>query len=302
MAIPASQLEPWARYVESPSSKRTADSIRDALNDVRSVVRTRGRDIYLQGSYRNSTNLFRDSDVDVVIELTSTFYSGTTNLDSQELRRFESAYADSGYSLGEFREDVIQVLVNHYGANLVQPGNKAIRVLGNGQRLDADVLVCAQYRKWDWFEGARDSEHGYVPGIVFYTQDDNRKVINFPKVHYQNGHKKHEDTREWFKPTVRMFKSARNHLERRNLLPEGTAPSYFLECLLYNVADWRFGNDHPTSFKDVLDGLQAADLSKLLCQNKQLPLFGPTSEQWDEPLAERYIHQVRYLWDNWYSF
>jgi hypothetical protein len=32
-----------------------------------------------------------------------------------------------------------------------------------------------------------------------------------------------------------MFKAARNHLVENDAIGDGIAPSYFIECLLYNV-------------------------------------------------------------------
>jgi tRNA nucleotidyltransferase (CCA-adding enzyme) len=80
LAIPESQLEAWAAFVPSAISKATADSIRTTLKAMESVVRFQEFNVYLQGSYKNDTNLRGDSDVDVVVELTSTFTSNAWSL------------------------------------------------------------------------------------------------------------------------------------------------------------------------------------------------------------------------------
>ena len=75
MAIPESQLETWSHQGAITTAKATADSIKNALNSY--INRPDGVEfeIYLQGSYKNDTNIRGDSDVDVVAQLNSTFYN-----------------------------------------------------------------------------------------------------------------------------------------------------------------------------------------------------------------------------------
>lgn len=298
MAIPESQLETWARYVPSQISKDTADSIRATLKALESVVRHKDFTVYLQGSYKNDTNLRGDSDVDVVVELQSTFVSNAWTLPPEQNRTYHQTYPDSTYSLADFRRDVIATLEKRYTAAKVDTsGNKAIRVIGNPEtRLDADLVVCLEYRKYNYFY-SRDSP--YVPGIKFYTQRENREVINYPKVHYDNGCAKHQSSRTWFKDTVRTYKHSRNKIVANQWMQPGVAPSYFIECLLHNVPDHRFGGTYQANFLDVLEWLEKADLAGLTCQNEQLPLFVPADVQWSEAEARRVIHELRDLWRLW---
>jgi tRNA nucleotidyltransferase (CCA-adding enzyme) len=76
MGIPQSQLEIWAKQGATVTAKSTHESIRNALAHERSLIKDRigsSVKIYLQGSYKNDTNIRADSDVDVVVELTTTF-------------------------------------------------------------------------------------------------------------------------------------------------------------------------------------------------------------------------------------
>jgi hypothetical protein len=50
-----------------------------------------------------------------------------------------------------------------------------------------------------------------------------------------NATDKHRNARERYKSTVRMFKNARNEMDERGIFDKGDAPSYFIECLLWNV-------------------------------------------------------------------
>lgn len=298
LTIPDSQLATWSRFVDAPQSKRTADIIRYELK--RHGTRVVGGifDVYLQGSYRNSTNIFRDSDVDIVVELESVFNSDVSALTDREQQLRENSYEPASITLQSFRDQVLQQLQSRY-FEMVEDGNKAIVVGGVGERLNADVLVCNQYRRWTRFEGRDPSQHSYASGVVFWTQKENRKVVNYPKLHYSNGVAKQASSREWFKPTVRTVKNARRLLYDRGDLPRGTAPSYFIQCLLYNVPDREFGNNNQQNYRDVLAYLEQVDLSIFVCQNGQHGLFGPTPEQWDIKSAQSLIQGLRRLWDNW---
>ncbi len=82
MAIPEEQLEVWSHQGAITTARQTHESIRTALS---SHGWPDGVDfeVYLQGSYKNATNVRGDSDVDVVVQLKSTFYH---NLNEEERR------------------------------------------------------------------------------------------------------------------------------------------------------------------------------------------------------------------------
>lgn len=81
MPIPENQLAIWAKQGAIQSSASTYESIRNCIQNS-----TLNDDvyykIYLQGSYKNSTNIYGNSDVDIVVEFTSIFSSDTSRLDS----------------------------------------------------------------------------------------------------------------------------------------------------------------------------------------------------------------------------
>jgi len=82
MGIPESQLAIWSHQGAVTTAKATHESIRNALDSYRW---TDGVDfeVYLQGSYKNNTNIRGDMDVDVVVQLNSSFYS---NLSEEQKR------------------------------------------------------------------------------------------------------------------------------------------------------------------------------------------------------------------------
>jgi hypothetical protein len=288
MPIPESQLETWSHQGAVTTAKQTHESVREALEayDWPSEVQY---EVYLQGSYKNDTNIRGDSDVDIVVQLKSTFRS---NLSEDWKRHF--GFTSATYGWEEFKSDTLKALQNYYGCSNVIEGKKALKV--TTPYLSADVVVCIQYRK---YPDRPRSERDFVEGMTFWVPSENRWVINYPKLHYKNGVRKNQDTNERYKPTVRMFKNARTYLVNRGDIPADLAPSYFLECLLYNVPDDKFGSDCQSTFCDVIIWLWEADFSQFVCQNEQLRLFGNSPEQWSEDKARRFLEAMVDLWKNW---
>lgn len=296
MAIPESQLETWSHQGAVTTAKQTHESIRKALDPYTWPTGVK-YEVYLQGSYKNTTNIRGDSDVDVVAQLDFPFQSDLSELTDYQKILHKQAHSDATYLWENFRADVLTALRNYFGYSAVEIGNKSLKVVGNSNRLPADVVACMQYRKYKHFRSLNDQS--YVEGMVFWTLREGRKVINFPKVHYQNGTEKNGRTSSRYKPTIRVFKNARTHLVRQSIINKDLAPSYFLECLLYNVPDRNFTSNHQDTFCNVVNWLQEADITRFLCQHEQFPLFGNTPEQWSSSDAQHFLNMLVYLWNNW---
>lgn len=281
MAIPEPQLETWANQGAITTAKTTADSVKNALNSCDNWPDGIDFEVYLQGSYKNSTNIRGDSDVDVVAQLNSTFYS---NLFEDQKRTLGITPASYGWS--GFRADVLRTLRNYYGQNQIAEGNKTLKLRSGNGRLPADIVVCSQYRSYRTV-----NNHDYVKGMCFWTKNEDRRVINYPKVHYNNGVSKHQNTGEWYKPTVRMFKNMRGSISG------DATPSYFLECLIYNAPHSKFGTSYQDSFCNVVNWLNEADLDGFMCKNEQHKLFGTSPEQWIATHARSFIANLITLWN-----
>jgi len=181
-------------------AKQTHESIRTALD---CYDWPNGKpEVYLQGSYKNNTNIRSDSDVDVVVQLDSVFMS---NLTEEQKLRF--GFTKATYSWRDFREDVKKALINYCDSSKVREGKKTLKV--QTPYLPGDVVVCIQYRK---YPSNANSADDYVESMTFYVSSEDRWVVNFPKLHYQNGVEKNQRTNEWYKPTIRMFKNACTYL------------------------------------------------------------------------------------------
>jgi len=283
MGIPESQLETWAKQGAITTAKSTADSVKNALTSYEDWPKGVNFEVYLQGSYKNDTNIRGDSDVDVVAQLNSIFFSNLTE-DQKKLLGLGPAT----YHLSDFRKDVLKILTNYYGQNQITEGNKSIKVQGSSGRLPADAVVCSQYRKYRTV-----NIYDYIKGMCFWSLSDNRQVINYPKIHYDNGVSKHQRSDEWYKPVLRMFKNCRGAI--RN----DATPSYFLECLLYNVPDTKFGTSYGDTFCNIVNWLNQTGADNFVCQNEQLRLFGSSPEQWNTDEAKIFVQNLISLWNNW---
>jgi hypothetical protein len=294
MAIPETQLDTWAKQGAVKQSRDTYATVKNALEASDAPYVIKSYSSFLQGSYGNDTNIYADSDVDVVMKLDSTFYRDITRLSEIDKSAYLKAATDAAYGLDDFKKDVTAQLTKKFGGD-VKPGKKAIFIQSNGNRRDADVLVCATFRRYFKFSG--EPSQDYVEGICFFLQDGTR-VENFPKQHSENGTAKHQATKQWFKPMVRVLKNMRNRMIDKKLIEEGLAPSYYLEGLLYNVPNDKFGVSYADTFANSVNWILQADRSKFVCANEQFYLLREDSPvTWREASCTKFLSAAIQLWN-----
>lgn len=308
MTIPESQLKIWSNQGATVTAKNTHESIRTALNADTSPLKKKGFiegsdfEIYLQGSYKNTTNIRGNSDVDVVVQLNRVFQAEVSECSIAEQVLFEQTFSGSNYHWWNWRSDILEALQAYYGRDSVDgTGNKSLKLEKGSGRLAADIVPCLQYRCYCRFGTIFEP---FIEGVKFYTQRENRSVVNYPKLHYENGVAKNsqDHTNGWYKPVVRMFKNARCYLVDQGLISKDSAPSYFLECLLYNVPSDRFRESYQLSYLQVIVWLVEslpANFWSFICQNEQIPLFGNTPEQWTIANAQELVNALISLWSKW---
>jgi hypothetical protein len=296
MTISEAQLERWSHQGAVTTSANTYQLIRNTLLSSTSPIKDKDLDICLQGSYKNDTNIRGDSDVDVVVQLNSIFQPEKKYLSQEELDLYSKYYSNSTYSWSDFRQDVLTLLRSTYGYSSVTEGNKSIKLAADSGRLSADIVVCIQYRLYLEFKSKE--KESYLDGVAFWTKNDNRLVINYPKLHYYHGVEKNDDknTSGMYKPLVRVFKNARTYLVDNGIINKDLAPSYFLECLLSNVDNKCFNSSLTSSSINILSWLMDAKLEGFKCQNHVVNLFGDTPEQWNISDTKRLILEFARLW------
>ena len=290
MAIPETQLETWSHQGSITNSAATGNSVKTAIEQYTGFPGDISFEVYLQGSYKNDTNVYGESDVDVTVELKSSFYNNLTDEQKAALK-----FTASDYGYFKFRDAVETCLRAYYGTANVQSRNKVFKIAPTTNRLDADVLVCYSYRLY--YNPAQEND--YYKGIAFYTRNENSQIINFPKYHSDNATTKHQNSANWFKPTVRIFKNMKNHLVNNKGFNKATAQSYFIECLLSNVPNNQFWTNYGTTVANCLNYLLKNNLDNFKCLNGLRQLWGATKENWNQVDAKLYLNELVTLWNKW---
>lgn len=300
MAILESQLSTWSHQGSITNSSNTYDIIKNCIDSINWNADIE-YEIYLQGSYKNSTNIYGNSDVDIVVEFTSIFSSDTSNLDDIG-KTVHNSLNDAKYSLESFKDAIITKLETSY-KGLVKVGPKSIKIKGSTSRLDVDVVVCNSYKKYINNNGSKFLSA--KKGILFINSDTGERVINYPKIHYDNGVAKNtsERTNSNYKSTVRIFRNIKAYLVTNGLIKSSTAPSYFVECLMYNIKDECFQESSYQSrvfrvLKQLTDDFNDDSITEYLCQNHQSKLFGPSKQQWNINDAKIFLAEIIKLWKN----
>lgn len=296
MGIPESLLKTWSAQGSVAQSAATYDTIKTVLNNAGAPYHTRDFTIFLQGSYGNDTNVYKESDVDIAICLDQTYYSDTSSLSEGAKNAFEKASGPATYGYDQFKKEVINWLTNRFGSD-VAPGTKAIFIKGNSARRDADVLVCAKHRRYR--KGSTGTDYEYDEGICFWTSSG-VQIVNFPKQHSANCTMKHQAANGWFKPLVRVYKNMRNRMVEDGNLADGVAPSYFIEGMLWNVSASKFGTSYEDSWVNSFNWILQSDKTQLACASDLHWLVRDnTNVCWSTANFDTYIEAAKNYWNSW---
>jgi hypothetical protein len=298
MGIPEAQLETWSGVGAGEGSSTTYTSIAASIEDPAAVYEDRRFDVFLQGSYGNDTNIYGESDVDVIARYKGAFRHNIPTLPLNQQQAFEAAFpANATYHLSTFKTQVEGALRRTFGASVV-PGKKAFKISPAGNRRSADVVAAFNYRLYSRFGSL--SDFSYYEGICLTTISGD-EIVNFPKQHSENCTAKHQATGNRFKPVVRIFKNIRKKLVADNVIAREIAPSYFIEGLIYNVPNDKFTGTYSNMVFNALAWLQiAANRNGLKCANGIHPLFGDgTPVSWPGADAQQFINRTITLWNEW---
>jgi hypothetical protein len=302
LTIPDNQLIAWTAQGATTSAAQTHLAIRTALNSFTGWPKGIGIDVYLQGSYRNDTQIRVESDVDVVAELTSTVHVNTLRMSVPDQQAFSKNVSRTAapYQWDAFRQDVARALVAYFGAEAIEYGSKAIRVKASGGRRKADVVVAATYDDYLAYSGPQSFR--LIKGIWLKNASTGAELKSFPKIHYDNGVAKNDmfRARGDFKATVRLFKNLRSVMIDAKLLGPNEAPSYFIECLLYNVPDECYHGNYGQMVPNILNWLRkTTDKSLFVFQNEQFYLLRELPGHWAAASCERFIQGAIKVWNDW---
>lgn len=249
------------------------------------MLSARPYEIFGQGSRVNNTYIGHASDIDLVLMLKTPFESDVAapaegSMKGNSINRYRA----DRYAWEEFRDDVLTALGESY---VVRMGRRCANV----DDLDSlfgemvDILVATEYRLYS--APPAPGIESYQQG-VFFRDREGRPIVNFPKQHRRNGEEKDLRTGGRFKEVVRTAKRVRRRAEQDRMIAEGDAPSYLIECLLYNVPDRVYGASSLTkAYRNALEWLHRchredpASFARLPCQNGINRIFGAGPDQWE---------------------
>lgn len=299
MSIPETQLDKWSHQGSITQSSTTYNSIKNVLKAHATPYAAKRFNVFLQGSYGNNTNIYAESDVDIIIQLNDCFREDLTDLREDEKTAYKSTFREATYTHVDFKRDVLSTLIKQYGS-AVMAGDKAIAIDASGSRRKADVIVAIQFRRYIKFRSSNDSS--YIEGICFWN-GRGEMIVNYPRQHSANLTAKHQASSERLKPMVRVFKNMRSRMIDNGLIEPGIAPSYYLECLLYNVPNEVFKSTYQKCVVNILNWYyqynQNANNAHLICANEQYPLLRDNSNTcWTKRNCDAFVNAAVELWNN----
>lgn len=237
------QFRQWAK----PPGKTEQERCDNAVSAIRNAIKAsdklnqRSITVFVQGSYRNNTNVRQDSDVDVGILCTDTFCYDLPDNTTPDMFGLNSR---ATYDYPQYKDEVQEALESYFGQSAVTRSNKAFDVHETSYHVEADVAPFFEHRRYN-------INKTYITGVEL-RPDNGGKVINWPEQHYENGCKKNTDTGRRYKSIVRILKALANEMTEEGK-SAANVPGFLIECLGWNVP-----NDHfqkPTFTADVRSAL-----------------------------------------------
>ncbi|MBU1119170.1 nucleotidyltransferase [Patescibacteria group bacterium] len=229
--ISEEQIQNWSRALSEIENEKCISTVATIKNILQEKFGD-SVDIFLQGSYRNSTNVRQDSDVDIIVCYNKAYFPDLSGLSDQEIERHNSILIPSEYSFSQFKSDVEDLMRKKFPLQ-TERKNKCVFVKGDVHRVNADIVPCFILKRF------RPPYYVEAEGIQFFS-DKEEEIKSFPRQHYENGADKNEATDASFKSVVRILKNSRNMLIDKNEIDEKLMPSFFLECLIWNVPNIQF--------------------------------------------------------------
>ena len=159
MPIPKRTLARWSHHQASPAFTQAHLPIRAALDDYKWPSDI-NYEVFLQGSYKNDTNLGGDNDVDVVVRMNQRLRPRVAEPSGKQLQE-DASHQGTYRRWKSFRDHALKAMRDGFG-DTVKSGRKTLKVPKGKIHADADLVVTLPYRE----------------GIAFYLADERRWVVD----------------------------------------------------------------------------------------------------------------------------
>ena len=278
---------------EQERCERAKKAIEDAIESD-ATLEARSVQTFVQGSYRNRTNVRQDSDVDVCVLCDDVFfYDLPEGVTPQQV----GIISPATYKFEKYKDDVERALTNKFGHNSVSRGNKAFNISKNSSRVDADAAPCFGYRLYSFHSLYHRK---YYEGTALIADSNTRRLlINFPRQQYDNGVLKNNVTNRRFKKAVRIIKKLSNEMEDAGHTSAKKMSSFLIENLVWNSNNrWFDSQSLRVMTQNIIGHLLEHTKENVTCRNWTeengiKPLFRSTQE-WKR------VQVNKFLWDAWH--
>lgn len=262
----------WSQGPSTTEQERAENAerqIRQAIQDS-DKLKNRNIRVFAQGSYRNRVNVRRDSDVDVGVLCFDTYFPEYPD-DNVKVQCSES-FIPATYEYATFKNELEEALVARFGKPAVTRGSKAFDIKANSYRVESDVAAFFEHRRYT-------SASHYHSGVEMIPDDFSPpRIKNWPEQHYQNGVTKNDQTTRRFKRVTRILKTLSNEMANNEVKSAMDAPSYLIECLVFNAALSCFNYQ---SFKPMIRAVLATLFNETIDDEK--------CSEWGE------VNELKYL-------
>lgn len=207
---------------EQDKQDRTERMIRDAI-EAHAAFDDCALRVYAKGSYANNTNVRADSDVDIAVQCRDvTYWEEATEGAHPPGTPYTGIWTPA-----KLRAELLEALRAKFPGQVDASGSTAFRIESGSARVEADVVPCFDYRYYFSSTSFRDGAR------VFKA--DGGMITNYPDQQLANGRSKNNRTGARYKKAVRIMKRVENAMVNAGVHRE--VPSFFVECLVYNVPD-----------------------------------------------------------------
>jgi hypothetical protein len=205
----------------------------------------------------------------------------------------EKSAASATYTYEEFKNEIEEALVAKFGRKAVTRGSKSFDIKENSYHVEADVAAFFEHRRYT-------SSTSYLSGVEMIPDDfDPPRVRNWPEQHYDNGVAKNSRTSRRYKRMVRILKSLSNEMSAAGISSAKNAPSFLVECLVWNAPDENFNHSayYPMT-RSVLAWLFNNTIKDDDCSEwgevSELKYLFRGSQQWSRASAHSFLSDA---WD-----
>ncbi|MDP3651115.1 MAG: nucleotidyltransferase [Rhodoferax sp.] len=280
-------LRDWAKPPTTTEDQRCSNAENVVRNAINAFPGLKNHDIevFTQGSYRNGTNVRKESDVDICVCCKDVFFSELPS----DMSWSNAGIVDADYTYIQFKDDVGKALRNYLGDQAVKRGKKAFDLHENTYRVDADVVPAFEHRRYY----VQNGQLAWLSGTELHP-DDGGRIINWPHHNYENGTEKNRLANTRFKKLVRVLKNLRNVMADHGIDAAEPIPSYLIECLVWNVPNDLFGNaEYVDDLRSVLIHLYEYTKADTTCfewgEVNELKYLFRTTQPWTREVVNQFV-------------